>query len=354
MKLTQDRRRRAIPIVWLLASLLLIGCNRGAGGSITLRDTGLRFQHNRPVRSVVFSPSGEALFTASQDGIVRAWDLPSGALNEELRVRTGWASAVAVDPSGRSLSAGSHGGHVGTWNLLDWTLQSETTVAGDLITGVAFDPSGSSLAVAGLDGPIYIVDLADGDLAMQLSPGIQRTNWVAFSPDGSLLVTAHGGPTSESMVALLWDPTTGQELRALAGHSSPITEAPAPGLESEAVSIPGDVNSASFNSTGELVVTSGSDYTVRLWDALTGSQVVALAGPGAEVSWAAFVGSRSVVAATYWDGRLRVWDYELREVIAETNAATGLLLTGAVSLAGDLIATSDEHGVVRVWHVRFE
>jgi len=62
---------------------------------------------------------------------------------------------------------------------------------------------------------------------------------------------------------------TGKEVTTLAGHEGPVT-------------------SVSFNSTGNLILTTAKDQTARVWDARTGEEVVTLRPPGQQIRLAAF------------------------------------------------------------------
>jgi WD40 repeat protein len=77
-------------------------------------------------------------------------------------------------------------------------------------------------------------------------------NAVAFSPDGSLLASA-----SYDETVRLWNPSTGQEVQELEGHT-------------------GWVNAVAFSPDGSLLASASSDQTVRLWDVSTSQQVQTL------------------------------------------------------------------------------
>lgn len=78
---------------------------------------------------------------------------------------------------------------------------------------------------------------------------IGRIRSVAYSPDGLLIVTA-----GDDKTARIWDATTGQELRRIAGHA-------------------GIVWSAAWSPDGQQIITASEDETARIWDASTGQEL---------------------------------------------------------------------------------
>src|SRR5262249_16357744 len=54
------------------------------------------------VSNAVFSPDGETFFTASQDGVVRLWELATGKQLREMPFKLqGGVSALAISPEGK-------------------------------------------------------------------------------------------------------------------------------------------------------------------------------------------------------------------------------------------------------------
>jgi WD40 repeat protein len=93
---------------------------------------------------------------------------------------------------------------------------------------------------------------------------------------------------SDDGTAKVWDAKTGSEVLALKGHT-------------------GWVRSAAFSPDGSRVVTGSDDRTAKMWDAKTGSEVLALKGYTGVVYSGAFSpdGSRVVTGG---DGTAKVWD----------------------------------------------
>src|SRR5260221_453244 len=133
-------------------------------------------EHSGTVTTVVSSPDGGLLASASIDNTIKLWDLHTG---EHLR------------------TLGGHSFHVNS---------------------VAFSPDGGLLASASRDKTMKLWDPHTGEHLRTLEGHSSDVTSVAFSPDGGLLASASWDNTMK-----LWDPHTGEHLRTLEGHSSEVT-----------------------------------------------------------------------------------------------------------------------------------
>ncbi len=107
---------------------------------------------------------------------------------------------------------------------------------------VQFSPDGKLLAVATSIGVwLYDAQTHEEVTLLETTTGMSS---VVFSPDGTLLASGSGWPEYEIK---LWNPSTGQLIDTLTGHSS-------------------DVYSVSFNHDGTLLANGSEDGTALLWD----------------------------------------------------------------------------------------
>jgi WD40 repeat protein len=291
------------------------------------------------VSSVAFHPDGKHLASSGGDQQVKVWDLtaglpvfagPFGVVNNN-----GAAYTVAFSPNGRRLAAGSDGA-VNTWdwknNLLLHTFPGHEKRQ----ISVAFSRDGRRLASGGWGGIIQLWDVeAEGEPLRSFAESRKTREVVsalAFSPDGRWLATARYGRRVD-----VWDTTTGGLLHKLP-HS-------------------GLVLCVAFSPDGLRLASAGEDRTVHIWDATTGREVLALRGHSDQCGCVAFSPDGRRLASASKDGTIRLWDatpledHERQEVLNFTEHDNEIWSL-AVSPDGQKIASAGHTTPAKVWDLR--
>ena len=262
---------------------------------------------------------------------------------------SGGATGAAFSPDGKLLAIAYGDGIVRLWNpateqAVGAPLQAGTgTVSG--AAAVAFSRNGKLLATADADGTVRVWNPAGGQAPLATYNGNAAVNGVAFGPDGKLLATA-----DIDGAVRLWSTATGREVGA------PLSDETGPG--------PG-VNAVAFSPDGQLLASADADGTVRLWNPATEHAI----GPGLpaenqqvsgvrhvplklDVSGVAFSPVGNLLASADADGTVRLWNTATEHAIGITFPAdTGSepSVNGvAFSPDGKLLASAD--GTVRVWN----
>jgi WD40 repeat protein len=288
--------------------------------------------HTDQITNAAYSPDGKRIATVSKDGTIRVWDAKSGkGLNEWKYLNPdSIASGVAFSPDNRTLITSSDDG---TWRLWDSNLgleKYESIVTTDEVHDAQFSHNGTRIITTNSNGLGYIWDARTHELLTKL---IGHTDSVAtgmFSPDGKWVVTASADSNAD-----LWDSHTGNLLRVFAGHSEAVVK-------------------AAFNSDASRIVTASKDGTARIWDTGRGQTLQILKGHLAIVNDAAFSPDDRYVATASRDNTVRLWDAQTGEEIVQFPGFGSEVLSVAFSPDGHYLLATGVENVARIYPVNFK
>jgi len=176
------------------------------------------------VTRLKFNPTGDKLFSASQDTWIRIWNSngelaasfqPTGADNFPSEVL-----GMGISPDGNKLASIPADGPTKVWNLTDYALIKELGGSGGYITSdVSFSPDGQYVA-ADLATGLFLWRASDGKEILGGNPGINSMAY-AFSPDGRYLAYAD---TDQQNNIILSSSDGTQKIKIFEGHQAPIFE----------------------------------------------------------------------------------------------------------------------------------
>ena len=289
----------------------------GAGGQIDVSPDGRTF----------------AALGAWGSGRIEVREVASGAQVRGWVAHDGEVTSVRYGSDGTVLATGGGGGVARVWDARDGRLLHE--LAGDpasVVRGVSLSPDGRLLAGSwvGDEDLVMVRDIATGAVVLQVDStpedGESATT-TAFSPDGSRVATTVDGVTR------VIDLATGATVFDLVVDAFSML-------------------SIQWSPDGSRIATGGADDDVRVWDARTGEQELALAH-GANVWAVAWDAGGTQLAAGGTDGVTRVWDLTSPDraqevVLSALSTRTGVIgvdftTDGSRLLTGDVGTGPERH-----------
>ncbi|AKG21461.1 hypothetical protein IJ00_09310 [Calothrix sp. 336/3] len=287
--------------------------------------------HKGAVNSLGFSPKGEFLVTAGDDGIVRLWAMPNNK-ESQLEKKQAGGYWVTFSPDGKLLVTSGNNG-VKIWDL-SGRLLAELKHQ-DAIWSVVFSPDGRHLITVGKDGFIRIWNLS-GQLLAQWKGHKDRITWVSISSDGKNIATA-----SKDSTAKLWN-LSGQLLAEFKGHK-------------------GGVSFIDFTPDSKSIITTGEDAFVRILK-LSGEQVSQFNSDQVTINSASISPDGKSIATVGKD--TRIWDFSGKQLVVLDQSSIfsnnfvpdgqrstqGQVFSSSFSPDGQFIATGGR-GIIQLWHV---
>jgi WD40 repeat protein len=325
--------------------------------------------HTGSVNIGVWRPDESMVATASEDGTARIWQSDNGLEIAKLTGHQGPVLDIDWDPAGKRLVTASTDGSVRIWaaeafdeiasgpdffqGYSSWSPDGRLIISGpygygiwDANTGeplvqsashLAWCPTGDYLLSSQEDNEVKLWDI---DVFLN-SKGEGKPNLVL--PGDSGVWSPDGRKVAtipEEGNVRIWDAVTGEELVALS-------------LTNESrLDLEWSPDSSWITSIAQSIIDGERQYSVLVWDAATGSQLLTLpmfVGIELNVSW----NPDSTKLLTAGNANTaQVWDAEEGNLLLELIGHTGRVNYGAWRPDGNRIVTASNDNSARIWDAK--
>lgn len=321
-------------------------------------------------KRVAYSPDGKLLI-ATDGNQVDIYDPPSGNLLKTLDGHQTDVTAIAISADGNLIASGALDGSAMIWDVLTGASVLKLAAHTAAIENLTFSPDGQWLVTSGDDAAMRIWDTRDGNLLQEYTDFSGVVGGVTFSPDGKRFAVSDGtmhvwqfsvdttnaqstisnqelfaipdaasdtfSPDGSQLAGIsgnaikIWDAATGRELLALNGHTDWVI-----GL--------------AFSPDGKSLASTSLDGTVKVWSLLTGTESVAVASVPAEFGTrVAYSPDGMMFATNGGDGSATLWDANTGEAHSILHGHNVEVMNVAFSPDGTRFATGSLDGTAILW-----
>lgn len=206
--------------------------------------------HLDSMNALVYSPDGQKIVTAADDGKVKVWDVKSGFCIVTFTEHTSGVTACEFAKKGSILFTASLDGSIRAWDLIRYRNFRTFTAPSRLsFSSLTVDPSGEVICAGSPDSfDIHVWSVQTGQLLDQLSGHEGPVSTLSFAADGNHLVSGS------------WDHTV--RIWSIFGRTQ----------TSEPLQLMSDVLSVAFRPDGKQVAASTLDGQLSFWNIIAAVQ----------------------------------------------------------------------------------
>lgn len=279
--------------------------------------------HQKAVQFSTFSPDGQTLLTASDDGTARLWDTEGNKLAIFKHDPSAIVHSAIFSPDGQNiLTAGNDGARL--WDRSGKLIRSLINYGG-AVSHATFNPDGKEILVVLLMRGEAQRQTLEGEILTTYALDDSQILDAIFSSDGEFVIT--GG--SDGSVQI-WS-RDGTLLEQFTGHS-------------------GNVMSVAVSPDGQRILTAGQDRAARVWD-MEGNKTAELTGHKNGVVFATFSPDDHYIITSGMDGTARIWDGD-GTPLATLKHQNTTVHSAVMSHDGQFVLTTSGDGKVLVWGER--
>ncbi|KAF4043777.1 WD domain G-beta repeat [Phytophthora infestans] len=287
--------------------------------------------HDGVVFNLAFNkPHATRLLSGSFDKTCRLWDVQTKTSIGVYRAHAGEVVGVVFAPgSSNSECFGSHSvdGTAVVWDVPTESPQLMLSGHSAEVSCLAFDSDDKKLIATGsCDSTVRLWDTRYGSCFRCIEHHDADILSVSFDYQANTLLSSSSDGTCK-----LWDARTGKCLYDWDDHQGH------------------EVTHATFNATGALVVSCGTDGNAFIYDTLTGTRRCVLSGHQNAVNKICFSMQGLQVLTASTDGTARVWNAFSGECLQVLRGHDAEVFDCSFSYDGKIALTASIDNSVRVW-----
>ncbi|MBR8827456.1 MAG: tetratricopeptide repeat protein [Gomphosphaeria aponina SAG 52.96 = DSM 107014] len=152
----------------------------------------------------------------------------------------------------------------------------------------------------------------------------------------SLAISADGkilASSSYDYTIKIWDILTGNELHTLRGHIK-------------------DVETIAVSPDSKTIVSGSDDHNIKIWDILTGKELLTLSGHQGVVRALTITPDGKFIISGSGDKTIKIWDIITGKENKTLEGHYGLVRCLAISPDGQILASGSHDNTIKLWHLK--
>jgi eukaryotic-like serine/threonine-protein kinase len=288
--------------------------------------------HRDGITTLAVSPVSGVIATGAgySDKSVRLWNSVDGEAAGELTGHQSWISGLAFSPDGALLASGSADQTIRLWDTKTWSAIAVLRGHEDEVYCLAFSNDGKMIISGAKDGSVRLWQVPPIQRPPALRVLREQCGYFVIAPDSRRVVTLAAD-------YVVWDLNTGDKLETLSA-------------------LRGYQAGYDFTANGRQLLAGGHNGKVRIWDFDQNALSEFDAGGSEDVVSVRRLGEKGFLATvhgirtprTLSTTRVKIWDFEKRQLIEEIGLSGPTATGTAVSPQGNT-ATGHQDGSVTIW-----
>ena len=280
------------------------------------------------IHSLAFSANGQWLATGGDNGLITLWNVPTWTMEASLEGHRGRVSHLSFRTDEKRLVSLGADETVRIWDLTEW----------DEVSAYANPEKDSKLSVS-----------ADGRL-LGVFGGLNNTvRFYGLEPNLPLRATL---PPQKGII-LSVEFAVDAESAIISAHDSSVTRWEFDPLQPRTTYWQKVlVYQVALSADGRILATAGGDNLIKVWDVASGQELRALRGHTVAVSHLCLSADGRTLVSADVNNRIKVWT---TDPTGETNVLTqeGIVVYTAVAPEGELLVTTNPNFfTVDLWDLR--
>lgn len=285
--------------------------------------------HTDDVNCASFDSSNKKIVSSSRDHTIRIWDMETGECIDTLTSHIKNVIDSEFSENGRYILSSASLENVMLWDLTNKSNYSFNYI--NWYCRASFDPEGNKIVTAFCDDSIRVWDVkTKHQLGAWKGHEDNWTRSVLFSPNGKQIISVAGKGWAKSEIKV-WDLKTGQLLKEFKDSLSSV------------------VTSADMSPDCKRIAASSWDGNIRIWDYASGKLLKIIGGHSNIVTSVSYSPDGKYLVSASFDKTIKVWDVKTGGLVLTLYGHNDYVRSAIFNKDCNMILSASKDGTIKLW-----